>query len=90
MDGIRLTFEEDAFRAIARLAIERQTGARGLRSILEGIMMRPMFELPSEKDVKEVVVTRAFVEGKEPLHILRSEKEDEVKTAEEDENKAAE
>lgn len=90
MDGIRLTFEEDAFRAIAHLAIERQTGARGLRSILEGIMMRPMFELPSEKDVKEVVVTRAFVEGKEPLRILRSEKEDEVKTAEEDENKAAE
>lgn len=71
MDGIRLTFEEDAFRAIAHMAIERQTGARGLRSILEGIMMRPMFELPSDKDVEEVVVTRAFVEGKEPLRIIK-------------------
>lgn len=71
MDGIRLTFEDDAFRAIAKLAIERQTGARGLRSILEGIMMRPMYELPSEKDITEVIVTAAFVEGHEPLRILR-------------------
>ena len=72
MDGISLRFEDDAFRAIAHLAIERKTGARGLRSIVESIMMRPMFELPSEKDVVEVVVTGAYVRGEEPIKVIRS------------------
>ena len=63
MDGIELEFEDDAFNAIAHLAIERNTGARGLRSIIEGIMMRPMFELPGRVDVKKVTVTADFVKG---------------------------
>ena len=71
MDGIALEFEEEAFTAIAKLAIERKTGARGLRSILEGIMMRPMFSLPSERDVERVIVTAAFVRGEEDLKIIR-------------------
>ena len=71
MDGIQLEFEEDAHRAIAKLAIERETGARGLRSIIEGIMMKPMYELPSQPDVERVIVTAGYVRGEEPLKIIR-------------------
>ena len=67
MDGIELEFEDDAFLEIARLAIERETGARGLRSILEGIMLKPMFDIPSMEGVKKVIITKGFVLGKEPL-----------------------
>ena len=71
LDGIELEFEDEAFRAIAHLAIERNTGARGLRSIVEGIMLKPMYELPSDKTVEKVVVTAKYVKGLEPLTILR-------------------
>ena len=70
MDGIELVFEEDALRAVAHLAIERKTGARGLRSILEGIMMQPMYELPSRTDVARVIVTADFVNGKAPITLV--------------------
>ena len=70
MDGVELEFEDDAFHAIAHLAVERNTGARGLRSILEGIMMKPMYELPSRSDVKKVIVTKGFVNGEEELKII--------------------
>jgi ATP-dependent Clp protease ATP-binding subunit ClpX len=72
LDGIKLEFEESAFKAIAHLAIERETGARGLRSIIEGLMMKPMFELPSEKDVERVIVTEGFVKGAEELTVIRA------------------
>ena len=72
LDGIELEFEDDAFRAIAHLAIERNTGARGLRSIVEGIMMKPMYELPSDKTVSKVIVTAKYVKGEEPITIIRS------------------
>ena len=71
LDGIELEFEDEAFRAIAHLAIERNTGARGLRSIVEGIMLKPMYELPSDKTVEKVVVTAKYVKGLEPLTIVR-------------------
>ena len=71
LDGIELEFEEDAFRAIAHLAIERETGARGLRSILEGIMMKPMYELPSDSSVKKVIVTGGYVRGDEDIIVIR-------------------
>ena len=71
LDGIELEFEDDAFRAIAHLAIERNTGARGLRAIIEGIMMNPMYELPSDKTVEKVVVTAKYVKGLEPITIIR-------------------
>ncbi len=71
MDGIELEFEDDAFRAIAHLAIERKTGARGLRSIVESIMLKPMFELPSQKDVERVIVTAGYVRGEEPITVIR-------------------
>ena len=60
---------EKAFNAIAHLAIERETGARGLRSILEGIMMKPMFDLPGREDVKTVTVTKGYVNGTEDLKL---------------------
>ena len=71
LDSIELEFEDDAFRAIAHLAIERNTGARGLRAIIEGIMMKPMYELPSDKSVTKVIVTAKYVKGLEPLTIIR-------------------
>ncbi len=71
MDGIKLEFEEEAFHAIAKRAIEHKTGARGLRTILEELMMKPMFSLPSDKDVEKVVITAGFVNGEEELKIIK-------------------
>ena len=70
MDGIQLEFEDEAFEAIAKLAIERNTGARGLRSIIEGVMMKPMYELPGRTNVERAIVTAAFVRGDEELKLI--------------------
>ncbi len=71
MDGINLEFEEEAFRAIAHLAVERETGARGLRSILEAVMLEPMFTLPSEKDVERVIITPEFIRGEREITVIK-------------------
>ena len=71
LDGIELEFDDEAFRAIAHLAIERNTGARGLRSIVEGILIKPMYELPSDKTVEKVIVTAKYVKGEEPITVIR-------------------
>lgn len=72
MDDVKLTFEEDAIDAIATLALERKTGARGLRSIMENVMMDLMYRIPSEDSIESVVVTKGAVEGNsEPLTIHR-------------------
>ena len=63
MDGVKLTFTDEALGEVAALALERNTGARGLRSILEKMMTRMMFDIPSRKDVGEVQITPAFVRG---------------------------
>ncbi len=79
MENIELTFHEDALRAIAKRAIERKTGARGLRSIMEAILLDTMFDLPSLDGVQEVVISEEVVTGKaRPLYIYsekRAEKE---------------
>ncbi|EMP71575.1 ATP-dependent protease ATP-binding subunit ClpX [Streptococcus sobrinus DSM 20742 = ATCC 33478] len=62
-DGVDLEFDQEALEAIAQKAIERKTGARGLRSIIEETMMDIMFEVPSQEDVTSVEVTKAAVEG---------------------------
>ena len=68
MDGIQLTFEEDAVREIARQAINRKTGARGLRAIIEDCMLDTMFELPEMMDVNGCVIdTEALTGGKPKL-----------------------
>jgi ATP-dependent Clp protease ATP-binding subunit ClpX len=74
LEGIGLTFDADALRAIARKTLVRDTGARGLRSIIEGIMREVMFEIPSRSDVREVVVTAECVDnGVPPLLVLHAE-----------------
>lgn len=62
MDDTRLTFTEEALREIARKSIERKTGARGLRSIMENVMMEAMYEIPSDDSVKELTVTDQMVD----------------------------
>ena len=64
MDGVNLDFRDGALRAIARKAIERKTGARGLRSILENILMDPMFDIPTANDIQDVVISEDVVTDK--------------------------
>jgi len=63
MDEVELEFDQEALEAIASKAIERKTGARGLRSIIESVMMDLMFEIPSREEVSKVVVTKAVVDN---------------------------
>jgi ATP-dependent Clp protease ATP-binding subunit ClpX len=75
LDDVELDFDDEALRAIADLAVERKTGARGLRAILEDVLGPIMFEIPSSEDVSKVLVTRAAVEdGAAPTVVLRQRK----------------
>jgi ATP-dependent Clp protease ATP-binding subunit ClpX len=70
MENTDLTFQEEALSVVAKKAIERRTGARGLRSIMEGILLDTMFELPGLDGVEQVVIGPEVVEGKaRPLYI---------------------
>ena len=76
LEGVGLTFDRKAIKAISRKALERGTGARGLRSIIEGIMRDLMFEIPSRTDVSEVIITSECVEqGTAPLLLLDAEEQ---------------
>ncbi len=70
LEGIGLTFDAEALQAIAKKTLERGTGARGLRSIIESIMRDVMFDIPSRRDVREVVVTAECIEGGVPPLLL--------------------
>jgi ATP-dependent Clp protease ATP-binding subunit ClpX len=75
MENVELTFTDDALTSVAGKAIKRKTGARGLRSILEGILLETMFELPTFEGVEEVVVNAEVIEGKaQPLLIYADKK----------------
>ncbi|MBE8190699.1 MAG: ATP-dependent Clp protease ATP-binding subunit ClpX [Alphaproteobacteria bacterium] len=74
MEDTELTFKDEALRAIAQKAVERKTGARGLRSVIEGILLDTMFDLPSMEGVEEVVISREVVDGKSPPLYIYSEK----------------
>ena len=77
MESVQLTFSEDALKGIAGRAISRKTGARGLRSIMEGILLDSMFELPGLAGVEEIVVNREAVEGRaKPLQIYVERREE--------------
>jgi ATP-dependent Clp protease ATP-binding subunit ClpX len=77
MEGVRLELTDDALRGIARKAIARKTGARGLRSIMEAILLDPMYELPGLEAVEEIAINREVVEGRaEPLYIYSDRRED--------------
>jgi len=81
MEKINLEFKEDALKAIAQKAIERKTGARGLRSIMESFLLDPMFDLPGLDDVESMVINRDVVENAgQPLYIY-SKKQDEAKSS---------
>ncbi len=67
MDGIELVFDEKALERIADLTVERKTGARGLRSIIEGVLQKFMFEAPSDKTIKKITVTENTVDGGDAL-----------------------
>lgn len=76
LEDVQLRFTDTALRAVAQMAIERKTGARGLRAILEKIMLEPMYDVPSNHDIKEVVVSEDTVKnGESPLVVYHSQKE---------------
>ncbi len=75
MDGIKLTVTKDGLSAIAKMAVERKTGARGLRSILEKILLQPMFEAPDKNGLQEIVIDADVVNGKKaPVEIYAESK----------------
>ena len=77
IEGVHLQFSEDALRGIAKKAIGRRTGARGLRSILEAILLDTMYELPSLENVEEIAINREVVEGRaKPLYIYAERRDD--------------
>ncbi|MDF2073688.1 ATP-dependent Clp protease ATP-binding subunit ClpX [Pseudomonas mendocina] len=73
MEGVDLEFRSDALKSVAQKALERKTGARGLRSILEGILLDTMYEIPSQQDVSKVVIDESVIEGSsKPLLIYEN------------------
>ena len=73
LDGVNLSFEEDAIREIAKLAYERKTGARGIRFIMEKAMMNVMFEMPSDDSIESCVITKDCIQGKSEPIVTRRE-----------------
>ncbi len=84
MEDVRLAFTDDALKAVAKKAIERKTGARGLRSIMEGILLDTMFDLPGLDGVEEVVINKEAVDAKAPplkIYAERPERKEPVQPA---------
>ena len=73
LDGVKLEFEPEALETIVDKAIERNTGARGLRSIVEEIMRDVMFDIPSNPKIETCIITKATAEGKEPPKLIINE-----------------
>ena len=73
LDGVKLEFDDDALKAIAEKALERKTGARGLRAIMEATMMDVMFDAPSDNTIQECRITREAVENKEQPLLVHGE-----------------
>ena len=79
MDDVILEFEEEAIRLIAKKAIQRETGARGLRAILEELMTDVMYEIPSTKNVEKCIITKATIEKKEMPQLIINENKQPIK-----------
>ena len=73
LDGVTLTVEEDAVREIAQTAIRLKTGARGLRTIIEGVMTEVMYKIPSDEKIAEVVITKDCIAQKAQPKIIYKE-----------------
>ncbi len=71
MEGVRLSFTKDALRALAHQAIEKGTGARALRAIIERVMLDVMYDIPGRSDIADVTINRAVIEGKKPPILRR-------------------
>ena len=74
LDGIELEFQEDALKEVAHVAMEKKTGARGLRAILEQTMLDVMYDIPSNEKVNKVVVTLDAIKGSAPPEVHEGEK----------------
>ena len=83
MEGAELEFRQDALRAVARRAMQRKTGARGLRTILENVLLDTMYELPSMKNVQKVVVDEAVIQGETNPYVIYASDEQRRNGAEE-------
>ena len=73
LDGVELTFEPEALKHIAKQAIERKSGARGLRAIIEGLLLDVMFDTPSRTDIRQVIITEKCVLGEEQPKLVLTE-----------------
>ncbi|MBN1129785.1 MAG: AAA family ATPase, partial [Chitinispirillaceae bacterium] len=79
MEGIRLTFTRDALRDVVKNACRKKTGARGLRTVLESVLMPVMFETPSRDDIREIMITREAILKQQPAaYILKKEKDKKI------------
>ena len=79
MEGSEIDFREDALVAVAKKAMERKTGARGLRSILESVLLEVMYKLPSEDEVTKVIVDENVINGaSEPMLIYEKQEQQKV------------
>ena len=72
LEGVKLTFRDSAVKEISQKAISKKTGARGLRSILENILLKTMFDLPSQENIEEVVVDSGAAKGQNDPLIIHS------------------
>jgi ATP-dependent Clp protease ATP-binding subunit ClpX len=79
LDGAKLTFKDSALKEIALKAIKKKTGARGLRSILENILLKTMYDLPSQDNIEEVIVDSSTVKGQSEPIIVHSKNENKSK-----------
>ena len=82
LDGVTLEFQEDAIRAVAREAVKRNTGARGLRSVLEDRMLEVMYDLPSRADVTKCVITKEVILSGSPPVLVTAERKQQRKKEE--------
>ena len=80
-DNVKLTYEKEALNEIARIAVERKTGARGLRSIMEDAMLYVMYEIPNNTDVEECIITKESITTKQPKIIKKRQRRKKATTA---------
>ena len=80
LDGAKLTFKEAALKEIAQKAIKKKTGARGLRSILENILLKTMYDLPSQDNIEEVIIDSSAAKGQSQPVIVHSKTDNKTKS----------
>ena len=80
LEGVKLSFKDNAIKEVALKAINKKTGARGLRSILENILLKTMYDLPSQENIEEVIVDAAAVKGQSQPIIVHSKNDNKSKS----------